>query len=1453
MSDTTAAAIPALQEPPGAQPSRPVAAWAAGLWKALKWCVGGVIAAWSVLLLAWLTLHWAILPHIENWRGPLEQRASRALGVPVRIGHITVRSSGWVPAFELRDVVLLDARGQPALALPRVVAALSPRSLLALAPRFEQLLIDGAALEVRRDATGRIFVAGLDFDAAAGRGAADRRAANWFFQQHEFVVRGGTVSWVDEGRTNPQGHAQGQAQGQGRSAEPLVLGDVQLVVRNGLRRHQIRLDATPPAAWGERFSLRGDFTQALLAERGDWRRWSGTAFAELPRADVSELRRHVQLPFDLTEGDGAVRAWVALRNGRPEDATVDLALRAVKLQLDSRDGTQALPPLDFQQVHGRLTGRLGDDGGRVEAQGFGFLTADGIAWPRSDVTLAWTQAKGDAAASGGEFRADRLDLALMSQVATRLPIGAPVRALLSELRPEGVMSGVQARWRGPLDAPTGYDVKARLDGLSLAARAAPAASAPAAAAAPVAAMAPGVGVGRPGLRNASVQLAATEKGGTATLAIAQGALDLPGVFADPLVPLERWSSALSWRIEPAGAGDAMPRVSLQVKDARFANADVAGDMKASWTNAPAPANGARNGTPALPGALELDGRLTRGSANRVARYLPLGIPADTRRYVELAVRSGAVSNVAFRVKGDLARFPFGRARTAEEGEFRIAGRVEDATFAFVPNLPASGAQAAVPSPWPALTGMTGELIFDRASMEIRNARAQMGGVSLTGVQGGIRDLEHSVLALEGSGRGTVGDMLRVVNSTPLGGWAGRSLDRASGSGSGELKLALNIPLADVNGASVKGSVIFPGNDLRITPDSMPLLAARGRVDFSQAGFKVVGASARVLGGELAFEGGSAADGTLRFNGQGSVSADALRRAPELGSVARLAGLMSGQTRYRASFALLRGRSEVSITSNLVGMALDLPSPLRKAADAPLALRYQTTLAPDAVALNGSANTAAARDTLRLELGNVLQAQYLRDLSGDAPRVLRGGIGLLEAVPPLPAAGVTANLNLGSVNLDAWEAVTARIALPPAAPAAPAAGAVATPFGEYGPTSLGLRAQELVMNGKRLTRLVAGLSLDDGTWRTNLESEQLGGYIEYRTPRRAGAGRVYARLAHLSLPKGEGEDVDQLLDAPTLSVPALDITIDDLQLRGKRMGRVEVEAVNRQTGEGRDAVREWRLNKLTMTLPEARLSATGNWAAVGATGATVTTGGSGPAARRRSVMNFKLELADSGALLDRLGMGRTVRGGKGSMSGQVAWLGSPLAIDYPSLTGQMNVAVDAGQFLKAEPGAARLLGVLSLQALPRRLLLDFRDVFQQGFAFDNIVGDVAIAQGVARTTNLRMRGVQATVAMEGSANLAQETQHLRVAVVPEINAGTASLAYAAINPALGLGTFLAQLVLRKPLQAAGTREFLVTGPWGEPKVEKIDRQTGEPVAEADGNALVAQPPPAAGPVVNEAAR
>jgi len=1358
--------------------------------RVLRWlwriAFGLLFGAWSILLVAWLTLHWVILPRIEQWRPQIEARASHSLGVPVTIGAIHVRSSGWVPALEMSDVVLRDLQQHEALRLPSVSAALSARSLLAFELRFEQLHIEGAALEVRRDSAGRFFVAGIEIPPSGAD--ATNKAADWFFSQREFVVRNGRIRWVDEQRGAPA----------------LELENVDLVVRNGVRRHDVRVDATPPAAWGERFTLQGRFTQSLLGASGDWRRWNGTLHVALPRTDVAELRRHVTLPFEVTEGEGAVRAWIDVREGQPQAATADLALRAVALRLATN--TQ---PLAIVQLKGRVSAQRKDGQLKLAAEGLSFATADGVAWPRSSLALGLREAAGamkeGVAWSAGEFSADHLDLGVIAQVAAHVPLGAALAKLLAELAPTGQVSGLTARWDGALDAPSRYQVKASAAGLTIAAAPSPESG----------------GVGRPGWRNATIEFDANENGGRARVVLDKGSLILPGVFEQSEIGFDSFSTQLTWRIRAAVEASALPALDVTLADTRFANADAQGELSlVRWQTGSdgrsasgvvsAYGRGAR-----MPGRLELAGSLSRGRAAAVARYLPLGVHEVARRYVQQAVIDGRVASASFKVKGDLWDFPFAAAASANaastRGEFRIAARAEDVTLAYVPS------EADWVSPWPAFMRVNGELVFDRNSMEIRNAAARVLGVDLTRVNGVIRDLSDPVLRIEGQARGPLNDVLRYVNTTPIGGWVGHGLREAGATGSADLNLKLEVPLATVARTTVQGRLVLGGNDVRLGPGTPLLAGAKARIDFSQQGFSIAGGGARVLGGDASFEGGAQIDGSLRVTAQGVASAEGLRRTPELGTLSRLAGNMSGQTPYRLALGLVRGHTEFTLTSPLTGLTIDLPVPLKKAAEAAWPLRFE-------VRVLATAAGEAARDTLRVELGTVAQAQYQRDLSHDSPQVQRGAIAVLDALPPMPERGVRALLNLPAIDADAWQAVADRLqGLPGAVPQASAAV-----DDGYLPHAVALRAQALTSGGRKLTRLVAGVTQDaaDATWRGNLDADQLGGYVEYRAAQgSANPGRIYARLARLALPPADAESVEDLLVQAPASVPALDIVIDDFELRGKKLGRVEIEAVNRAAEAG---LREWRMSRFAVSNPDAQLTGSGQWQP-----------GAG-AGRQRMVMDFKLELADSGAALERLGFGGTLRGGKGRMNGQLSWAGSPLSLHVPSLDGRINLALDAGQFLKAGPGAGRLLSVLSLQALPRRLLLDFRDVFQEGFAFDNVTGDVTIDDGVASTNNLRMRGLQAAVLMEGHADIGRETQNLRVLVVPEINAGTASLAFAVINPAIGLGSFLAQLFLRRPLMAANTREFTVQGSWADPQVERVERKLDAPLPDLEVPAAASTP-------------
>lgn len=1316
-----------------------------------------VVGAAGLVLLAWLALQWAILPHIERWRPLIETKTSQALGVPVRIGAIAVQSGRYGAVLELRDVALLDAQLQPALQLPHAVASMSLRSMLASIVhrevRLAQLVIDGAQLDVRRAADGRLFVAGFDFGGAQRDGADG--AADWFFKLREFAIRGGTLRWSDERRGAP----------------PLALTAVDLVVRNTLNRHSMRVDATPPPGAGARFTLRGEFTQPLLAQPGNWRAWSGRFYVDLPHVDASVVTRDVDVPFRLNQGVGAVRAWVDIEDGTPHGITADLALRAVSLRLGDE-----LEPLAVRQLEGRFIGTRTPATSTAALRGFTLVTGDGETWSPGDLDLRWTQAP-DGTLTGGALRAARIDLAVVARTAQRIPLGAPLRAALARYAPTGAATDVDATWDGPIETPRRYRVSATLAGVSLAAGDAAAGSA------------------HPGVRNLSLEFAATEAGGQASIATKDGAIEWPGLFEEPTLPLSELSGQLVWRIDRrnARAGE-LPAIEVAFTHGRIANADARGELSAKW------ASGARTeGATGARGALDLDATLTNLDALRVARYLPLAMPEGARDYVRRAVRGGSLPNVSLRLRGPLADFPFHKRRS---GEFRVAIRADNLALAYAPG------DDGAPSPWPALTAAAGEIVFDRGALSFKATRGQFLGLELGRLEGDIADLsEQRVLKLDAQARGPLADMLQIVNTTPAGAPLDGALREMSASGNGQLRLALELPLGAPSSAVASGSLKLGGNELRLRPDMPALGAVSGELAFDPKGFTLNAVKARLLGGDTVFSGGTQAGGALRVVAQGSASLDALARATEWPGLARLAqSALAGQARYRLTLAREpQGPHEISLTSDLVGVASTLPAPLAKKPDAPLALKVQATLAARGPAAQ------AAPGTLRVALGKVVDAQYQFDASDAGPVVLRGGIGVNEPAPT-PERGVAAQVSVESLDLDAWEAMTQRVI---GAPSDTAANASASGFL---PTTIALRTHSLRVGGRRLTQLTAGVSQFEGQWRATLDADQLAGYIEYGAPRagpRGAAtfegGHVRARLSRLSVPRSEVEEVTELLDKPPQSLPSLDVVVDDFELRDRHLGRLEVLAENRET-----PVREWVLTRLHLGLPEASLSATGRWSDAGRSRG-------GPAGGRRlAAFDFALDLGDGGAFLDRLGMPGVLRGGNGSLKGTVSWLGSPFTMDYPTLSGNVAISIASGQFLQAQPGVARLLGVLSLQSLARRMTLDFRDVFLEGFAFDSIAGEVAIAAGVASTRNLVVSGAQATVLMEGSADLARETQDLRVVVVPEINAEGASLAMAVINPAIGLGSFLAQLLLREPMKAATTREFRVTGSWTDPLVEPVAR-------------------------------
>ena len=1419
-----------------------------------RWSLRLMLTAWLLFAAVWGALHLVIVPRIGELRPMLEAQATKLLGVPVAIGAVQARSSGLVPSFELTDVKLFDGQGRAAMSLTRVVAALSPQSLLRLG--FDQLYIEAPRLDVRRTAQGRILVGGLDFSKNAG--PDDGAGADWLFSQTEVVVRNGSVNWTDETRAQPT----------------LALNQVDLVLRNGFRNHRLRLDATPPPEIGGRFGAMAVFKQPLMSRHnGQWQVWDGQIYAAFERVDAAQLGRYVDFGVEVARGAGALRAWAEVNHGQFTSATADLALSGVNATLG-----QNLAPLAVRTVTGRIGGKRLGDGFEFATQDLQFQTEDGVRWPGGNFRVS--HSGGQSKAASTEVEADRLDLAALFQIADRLPLGEAVHAKLAQWAPMGLVETIKANWHGAFDESGKFDAKGRVAGFALAAKN-PAADSRA-----------------PGIRGANVTFELNQSGGKAGLSLSQGVIELPGLFEDPSLLFTQLAGDVAWQIE----GD---KISVQSPALKFSNADAEGQAQFKWQTS-APTAGGATATPGasagvagvpgarsrFPGVLDLSGTLGRAEGNRVHRYLPLVMLPQVRDYVRDAIHKGKASGVKFKVKGDLHDFPFAQDG---KGEFRISANVADVTFAYLP----ARLLAADALPWPELTQLSGELVIDRLSLQVKGVtgrvaplagQAASSGLQITKADGRIPDLLNAATVIvNAEARGSLASALGVVNGSPLRYMTGQALGAASASGNADLRLKLNLPLAAIDKSVVQGSVTLGGNDVQISPQSPLLARARGVVNFSETGFTLSNVQARLFGGDVRIEGGTqaaalAAGGAgagpavlapvrpasgasgpavqreplpVMLKAQGSVTAEAIRAAKELGLAARIAQHASGSAEYAATLGFRQGVAEWVVTSNLVGMALNLPAPLGKSAEAPLTLRFENTLLREArtTPTNPVPANPAPRlfDQLKFDVGKIGAVAYVRDISGADAKVVRGSIavGLAgDESAPLPDEGVVANVNLASLDLDAWSALLtqttgARLSPPesaasaPAVPPAPATSASApvaprgpaSPALAYMPTSMAVRAGELTIGGRKFARVVVGGSREGLTWRANMDAHELNGYLEYRQPAGGGAGRVYARLARLTLAQASAKDVEALLDEQPATIPALDIVVDDLELRGRKLGRVEIEAVNRGAAVvSRDGgVREWRLNKFNVVLPEAVFTATGNWARINAQGQTPLAGSSGATARgaaerRRTVMNFRLDVNDSGELLNRFGMKDVIRRGRGKLEGQVSWVGSPLNLDYPTMGGAFAVNMEAGQFLKADPGIAKLLGVLSLQSLPRRLALDFRDVFSDGFSFDFVRGDITIDQGMASTNNLQMKGVNAAVLMEGRADIAKETQALRVIVVPEINAGTASLIASVINPAIGLGTFLAQILLRRPLIESATQEFHVDGTWVDPVVTRVPHQS-----------------------------
>ncbi|HEY0065535.1 MAG TPA: YhdP family protein [Telluria sp.] len=1325
------------------------------------------LLSYFLFTFVFLFLRYAILPNIDYYKGDIERQASKALGSEVSITRIYASWKGLRPNLFLGDVIVRDGQGRQALSLPSVSATVSWWSVLAASPRFDSLEIIRPDLDIRRDAQGRISVAGILLDNKPGKGGG----GDWILSQREVVIREGKLRWTDELRGAPE----------------LALDQVNLQLLNQWNKHRLGLRATPPASLSGPLDLRADFSHPRFSGRAaDVSQWSGELYADVGGTDLSAWKAYVDYPFQVSRGKGSVRAWLTLHRAKLAAFTADLALVDVSARLGA-----SLPPLELARVGGRLSASetfpdgsnqdqpvFGANGHTIALDNFSLTTNDGLTLAPTSIAEAYSPA---VAGQAEKFHlsARELDLETLAKLAAQLPLRASQRQLLADVAPRGRLSNFSASWSGKYPAIRSYRVKGRLTGLGMRPQAARLAQ-PRHGDEPATAALPAL----PGFENLSGSIDATDVGGTLTLDARATVLYLPAWFADPAMPFDQLNLQARWSFAP--------KDQLQVQLDQMTV--VQGPLHLTLAGRHQMPLVAQPGKGA--GIADLSGTIDGFDAKTLGRYLPLQTPPGLHDWLVGAIEDGTLHDGTVRLRGDLAQFPFRGDRP--QGEFRVAGRIENGRLNYTPGHLAADGKSPL---WPLAEQINGRLLFDRSRMEITADTASTLGVPLTKVKAVVADLgsPERTLEIDGSAAGPLQDFLRYVDASPVAGWIGHFTEPTRATGNTKLGLRLQLPLTHIHDAKVQGSLQLLRNDVVLFPELPPLQAAVGKLEFTEQGLTLSGVGASVLGGPLALTGGTSRENGVSIRLSGSVSADGIRRNYAAPAMAPVVSRLHGGARYNGLITVRDGLPQITLDSSLNGLGVEFPAPLSKTAAETMPLHFTLT--------GQAAGEGVSRDDIRITLGSTVAARYQRQKLGKgAWEVKSGGVGV-NVPAPEPDGGMMVNVNLRTLNVDQW--MTLASAVSNARPEPVGAGAPATvSLAQYVvPDVMAARADQLTIAGRKLDGVVVGVSHQNQTWQASIDARQVAGHVSWDEGAGGqGLGKVTARLASLVIPESSAADVKDLLEdgkSPAATIPALDIVAERFELFNKPLGRLELLANNERT----QGAREWRINRLLLANPDGTLSSTGKWTSRDGVSSTS--------------INFALEIDDAGKLLDRFGFPDTLKRGKGTLSGDLAWNGVPYALDIPSLSGKLDLDLAAGQFLKKDPGAAKLLGVLSLQMLPRILKLDFHDVFSDGLAFDGISANASITRGLARTDNLKMWGVAATVLMDGTADIANETTNLHVVVIPEFNLGTGPLVYAlAVNPVIGLGGFLAQLFLREPMMRALTYEMQVTGPWKAPVVTKL---------------------------------
>jgi uncharacterized protein (TIGR02099 family) len=1362
----------------------------------------------------YLGLRYAVLPQINDFRPRIETLVSSKIHARLSIGRISAHWSGMQPTFDIDNIKMDTSDGQPGLVVPHASATISWSSLLHLAPVLSNLTVDGPDVIIARTADGELFVAGVPIPT---RHKGNDAFTTWLLKQQSIVLHDGILRWRDAERSAPE----------------LALRRIKLLILNDGLHHRLALQAP---ADGQLLhgplDFRADFQHEPFSAMGRPANWKGRAYVSTGPVDLPMLVRYIKTPFVMYGGRVDNRIWLDFAYGKLETAAGELTGADIGLRVHATQPRLDMPIANFSWALDQRDNEYTLQLGNLRAELGQPPMEDGTPVTRLLALHTLTGRYRPASVNRGLMfgvSGDRVDLGILNEFARALPL--PTRFLNNLLRfnPRGIITNYtmetergapktesEAREqteKGTGD-PTRYTFKGNLEGVSVQAQEPP----------------PGLTInnhpraGIPGVENLWGTVDADQDHGSATIDTKNTAITIPGVFDDPRLTFDTITGHLTWTVADA-PGQPHKAFTAHVDRLRVKNADAEASLVADYKN-----------TGSGRGSLDLSAKADHLLVTKLVRYLPTSLNENVRLYLGHALQGGMSRNGTIEIHGDLTRFPY--SKFPDAGQFRIVAPFTGGKFDPTPFPPKTMANG-TPNFWPAFDAIDGTFRLAENKLRFDVSRGRYHDVQVVKSTGRIEDLGNrdNRLIIDSEARGPLTDMLDYVENSSLGALSHHVATKIHASGNATLALQLQIPRKPPppgkrQHVPYKGSLTFANDELAYEKFP-PISELRGRANFGEKTASLDHLAGRFLGGEVHGTGGVKPDGTYAFDVSGRIGADAAKgmnlRKPATETLKHISGTAPYDLRVSGAKKEL---PRIEARSDLTGLGLDFPAPFNKPQGTPMPFAFDFTPVAgatdqhDATLTLGPVNAHyVLRGLSKTEVNGTgtenLSASGLANI-----KVLRGAIGVNKPAD-LPSEGVTAAIDIDRLDADAWRKLSLEISPPTAPTVAPVRASPASGLAkQFAPNRVAVHLTTLDLFNRRWENVVVGASRDIGDdtnkWQANIASNQVSGYLAWTPGKtKGGPGELQGRFAKIVIPdKSENDLVGQMIKRQTRNMPSVDLIVNELVMRGRTLGRLEMDAHNEMDNE----VPVWYLDKLKLANPDATLLASANWRTLVAPGAEIEDD-----SPRKTSVDFKVDVADAGALTERFGLPQAIAGGKGSVTGKLGWDGGPNAPDLATLHGNVAVDLRHGQILKIKPGtaeAAKLIGVLSLQSLVHFLTLDFHDVAGKGLPFEKVTGTGVVQDGIGRTSDFTMVTSPARVEMTGQVDLPQKTQDLHVRVIPTLSAGAVAIGAAVINPLLGLGVLAGNLLLSKSIGKAFTTDYSITGPWSKPVVQRMKHDQGK---------------------------